>query len=241
MRLLITSGATREPIDGVRFISNFSTGKTGAALADFFTGAGFAVTYLKGEGAAEPVSRCELSGFSDFADLNASLKRELGRRRYFAVIHLAAVSDYSVSSVRLGERSFSPGELAKIDSHESGEELGLVLKRNLKIVDSLKSYATTDGESELTASPLVVAFKLTNSTDRPGAKRAADRVAASQQVDAVVHNDLAQMRDGSGVHRFAFFRSREGQLGEAIPCAGTGELGAAMVEWFREHMREGQS
>lgn len=34
MRILITAGPTREPIDPVRFISNYSTGEFGYALAD---------------------------------------------------------------------------------------------------------------------------------------------------------------------------------------------------------------
>ncbi len=51
MNLLITAGATREPIDDVRFISNVSTGATGAALAIAFADAGHQVTLLRGIGA----------------------------------------------------------------------------------------------------------------------------------------------------------------------------------------------
>ena len=36
MKLLITGGATREPIDGVRFISNFSSGLTALSLVEEF-------------------------------------------------------------------------------------------------------------------------------------------------------------------------------------------------------------
>ncbi|HPO00564.1 MAG TPA: phosphopantothenoylcysteine decarboxylase, partial [Opitutaceae bacterium] len=32
MHFLVTAGATREPLDAVRFLSNVSTGSTGAAL-----------------------------------------------------------------------------------------------------------------------------------------------------------------------------------------------------------------
>ena len=38
MKIVITSGGTREPIDPVRFIGNYSTGKMGAALAEAFVG-----------------------------------------------------------------------------------------------------------------------------------------------------------------------------------------------------------
>jgi phosphopantothenoylcysteine decarboxylase/phosphopantothenate--cysteine ligase len=36
VKIVITSGGTREPIDPVRFIGNYSTGKMGAALAEAF-------------------------------------------------------------------------------------------------------------------------------------------------------------------------------------------------------------
>jgi phosphopantothenoylcysteine decarboxylase / phosphopantothenate---cysteine ligase len=38
MKIVITSGGTREPVDPVRFIGNYSTGKMGAALAQAFKG-----------------------------------------------------------------------------------------------------------------------------------------------------------------------------------------------------------
>ena len=48
MKVLVTSGATREPIDSVRFISNLSSGKTGAAICDALAARGFEVTQLHG-------------------------------------------------------------------------------------------------------------------------------------------------------------------------------------------------
>ena len=54
MKILITAGATREPIDAVRFVSNVSTGATGAALADEFSRGGIEVVLLRSEGAVRP-------------------------------------------------------------------------------------------------------------------------------------------------------------------------------------------
>ena len=82
-----------------------------------------------------PADGCELHEFSDYQSLDRALREQLSQSRYFAVIHLAAVSDYSVKSVVLGDpggrdgRGYSPGQLKKIDS---GEELGLILKKNPK-------------------------------------------------------------------------------------------------------------
>ena len=47
-KVLITAGPTREPIDPVRYISNFSTGKMGIALAEEYARRGSEVTLIKG-------------------------------------------------------------------------------------------------------------------------------------------------------------------------------------------------
>ena len=51
MKILVTAGATREPLDAVRYLSNVSTGATGAALAAALAARGHTVTLLRGTGA----------------------------------------------------------------------------------------------------------------------------------------------------------------------------------------------
>ena len=53
-KVMITSGPTREKIDPVRYISNYSTGKMGAALADVAAARGADVTLIAGPGAVRP-------------------------------------------------------------------------------------------------------------------------------------------------------------------------------------------
>ena len=48
MRILITAGPTREPIDPVRFLSNRSSGRMGYALAQAALDAGHPVTLVSG-------------------------------------------------------------------------------------------------------------------------------------------------------------------------------------------------
>lgn len=52
-RVLITSGPTREYLDPVRFLSNASSGRMGAALAQAFLDLGYAVTVVSGPVALE--------------------------------------------------------------------------------------------------------------------------------------------------------------------------------------------
>src|SRR5262249_19789764 len=48
LRVLVTAGATREPVDPIRFVSNRSSGRMGHALAEGARDRGAAVTLLSG-------------------------------------------------------------------------------------------------------------------------------------------------------------------------------------------------
>ena len=54
MKILITGGGCREAIDGVRFVTNMSTGRTAAFLADALSAHGAEVTAIMGAGAILP-------------------------------------------------------------------------------------------------------------------------------------------------------------------------------------------
>src|SRR5687768_12185102 len=102
MKLLLTSGATRESIDEVRFITNFSSGNSGAFLSDYMTDQKHDVTVLLGQGAEKPRYAKNIISFTSFSDLDTKMKRLLAANKFDGVIHLAAVSDYSVSSIETG-------------------------------------------------------------------------------------------------------------------------------------------
>lgn len=190
MRVLVTSGATREPIDGIRFLTNFSTGETGAALADFFSRRGHRVTYMHGLGAAQPRKAARRVEFADFQDLDRKLRAALKKERVGTVLHLAAVSDFSVADVLVGGRRRAPGRLSKISSTRT---VSLRLRRNFKILDRLPRYAA--------GRPLVVGFKLTSTRSRAAALKAVGQVRA----DLVVHNNMRDIRNGK--RKFSVFRA----------------------------------
>lgn len=191
-RVLITAGATREPIDGVRFISNFSSGKTGCFLAEHLIQAKFQVTYLGGIGAAVPQGGCAIKTYGSYQDLEVLLKEELQTGAYQVVIHLAAVSDYSVDSIEVGGEMFVPDAALKLSSDP--EELVLKLKRNPKLVSQIKSFSPQ-------VDPLLVAFKLTQGADSLARERAVEKLFKNSEADWVVHNDLAELATGAPQYR----------------------------------------
>ncbi len=195
MRILVTSGGTEEPVDGVRRLTNLSTGRTGVVLARRFAAAGHQVLLLRAARAADSgdVPGLQTESFVSFADLEAALRRRLGDEEWDAVVHLAAVGDYHVAAVTVDGRDFPPGGPGKIGT---GREVVLTLKPNPKLLESLKAWSR---RPDIT----VIGFKLTDE-DEPAAREAqVKRLFERGGVDKVVHNDLGGI--GESRHEAAIY------------------------------------
>jgi len=102
MRCLITAGPTYEPLDRVRRLTNFSTGRLGSYLAEWLARHGAEVVLLRGEMSSWPhvPANCAVEMFSTGEDL----ARRLQARRPWkphAIFHAAAVCDYRPGRIRL--------------------------------------------------------------------------------------------------------------------------------------------
>ena len=214
MKVLITAGGTREAIDGVRFLTNFSTGSTGATIADFFAREGHAVTYFRGAGSATSACR-DTEEFTDFESLDALLRERLGRESYDGVIHLAAVSDFSLDRMECGNAVYDREEIGRLGKISSAGEEGLVLrlKKNPKIVDRIRGYARI-------SVPKIVAFKLTNTGEVHAREAAVARLYAGSGADWIVHNDFSEVKEGDASRNFRLYAA--GRL--HTECAGVGAL-----------------
>jgi len=96
MNCIVTAGPTFEPLDDVRRLTNFSTGRLGTELANFLTAHGHNVTLFIGEAATYAGKRKArtIKVFSTTADLQAKLKSFSGKK-VDAIFHAAAVSDFA--------------------------------------------------------------------------------------------------------------------------------------------------
>ena len=96
IKILITSGPTRAPLDAMRFISNRSTGRFGTLLADAALKKGFQVTFVHGMGSQTPKlhKNLRLISVETNRDVARVLRRELTAKHYDAVIHAMAVLDF---------------------------------------------------------------------------------------------------------------------------------------------------
>lgn len=101
MRCVVTTGPTFEPLDQVRRLTNFSTGRLGTELAGYLADHGHEVILLRGEMATWPAaerSGVRIEPFTTTADLRARLAGLVGAE-VDAVFHAAAVSDFGFGKV----------------------------------------------------------------------------------------------------------------------------------------------
>ena len=163
LRLLVTAGPTREPVDPIRFLSNRSSGKMGYALAEAARDRGAAVTLLSGPtGLARPEGVRFLS-FETAADLHGLLVREFPECDGLAMA--AAVAD------------FIPEESERL--HREDGDRTLRLHAGTDILASLKP---------LHRGQTIVAF----AAETEGLEAHARRKLEAKGADLIVANDVGR-------------------------------------------------
>lgn len=186
--VLITSGGTREAIDDVRFHGNISTGKTGAALADYFTRRGNCVRLLYGTSALLPTLPCFREEYSNSTDLEKKLKKNLTDPGISVVIHLAAVSDYSPAVMYINGNSIQLPSSSKLDS--SAEKMKIEYSRTPKLVEKIRNWSVNNRLK-------LAVFKLTAGADQNTVQQAVDTLFDRSDADLVVANDMNQRQNNN--------------------------------------------
>jgi phosphopantothenoylcysteine decarboxylase/phosphopantothenate--cysteine ligase len=136
MRFLITCGPSYEPIDEVRRLTNFSTGRLGIFLTNHFQKQGHEVTCLIGEGrtCCDLIQSNLVQTFTTTSDLYHRLEK-LTSIQYDAIFHAAALSDYQIEHAC--DKDKNPLRYHKIPSNL--DEVWLKLKTATKILPKLST------------------------------------------------------------------------------------------------------
>lgn len=141
--ILITAGGTSEAIDGVRKISNFSTGSLGAALYEAAvehlaketdSQIKYQIHYLIAEGATQPQVSDNLPiifyPITDVACLEKTLEEVLKKEKIDFLIHAMAVSDFTKDYL-IDRRDLTQELTDKIkEAMDSEQNLGRSLSKN---------------------------------------------------------------------------------------------------------------
>ena len=130
MKILITSGGTKVPIDRVRSITNMSRGTFGSRIADAFFDEGLEafrvgnehgnpiekITFFMARGSMKPTLQTlndethedgyrpiEYAEYSTFDDYKSGIEELLKKETYDVIVVAAAVSDYGVANYYNGK------------------------------------------------------------------------------------------------------------------------------------------
>ncbi len=92
VKILVTAGPTVEPLDPVRYISNFSTGAMGYEIARAGVGAGYDVCLVSGPAQIEPPRGAELIRVTTASEMKRHVMKRV--KDSSCVIMAAAVCDF---------------------------------------------------------------------------------------------------------------------------------------------------
>jgi phosphopantothenoylcysteine synthetase/decarboxylase len=141
MNCIVTAGPTYEPLDEVRRLINFSTGRLGSELGNYLVDRGHHVTLLLGQQATWKgnARSQEIIPFGATQDLRARLAG-LAARPVDAVFHAAAVSDFSFGKIwrQLADGKLEPVQGRKISSRSA--PLLAELAPTVKIIAELRAW-----------------------------------------------------------------------------------------------------
>ena len=202
MKILVTSGGTKIPIDKVRDITNMSKGTFGSKIATELLEMGHEVMFLKSRGSKSPMSitinvredfydapddfadwynrvkgylsHYKEMEYSTFDDYRNRLERWIKIERPDVVMLAAAVSDYGVENPHNGKL-------------RSNDLLTIKLVQLPKIIHLIKTWHPTCK---------LVGFKLLVDSKDYQLIDAAKRSIAENGCDMIVANDLADIKDG---------------------------------------------
>ncbi len=188
-RVLVTSGATQEAIDPVRYLTNHSTGTMGAALTQALLASGAEVVLLKSRTAVTPPAHARLTilPFASAADLHQLAVAQFPAAN--AAILAAAVADYT------------PIEVAHHKVKKSEGHWQLTLKRTVDIAAQLGQQKRADQR--------LIGFALETRDALQNAQGKLQR----KNLDAIVLNDLSEEGAGFGTqtNRITILDAQGGQ------------------------------
>jgi phosphopantothenoylcysteine decarboxylase/phosphopantothenate--cysteine ligase len=206
LRVLVTAGGTREPIDAVRYVGNRSSGRMGFALADEAARRGAEVTVVAANVALPRRPGIRYLDVETAAELAAACAAEFDRCDL--LLMAAAVADYRPAEPRTG----------KIKKADAGAELQLRLERTEDVLSALAARRR-DGQ-------LIVGFAAETGERALEYGRAK---LAGKNLDAVVVNDIGASGIGfdAGENEVTIFTVEEERH---IPRTTKAEVAAAILD-----------
>jgi phosphopantothenoylcysteine synthetase/decarboxylase len=173
VKVLITAGPTREPLDPVRFLTNRSSGKMGYTLASAFLHEGHSVLLISGPTHLDVPDGVDFISVETAAEMHDAVARYIGKMD--VAVFVAAVADYTPAH-------FEPKKIKK-----AGATLTLELVRTADILGSAREKFGFTGT--------LVGFAAETENLEPNAREKLTR----KHCDLIIANDVSQPDSGFDV------------------------------------------
>ena len=206
MKILITAGPTREPLDPVRFLSNRSSGKMGYALAAAAAARGHEVTLISGPVALPPPPDVQVVRVVTAADMLAAVKLHLPKCE--ALIMAAAVADWR--PVRVAWRKMKKG---------GAQRLTLDLKRTPDILKTIRG---------LKGRRLFIGF----AAETHNLRAEAGRKLREKKLDLIVANDVSQPGAGFEADANQVMLIAADGAEQALPLMSKRAVAERILDWI---------
>lgn len=180
VRVLITAGGTREPLDPVRYLGNRSSGKQGTALAEAALAAGASVTLIHAPMEVPAPAGAKIHTIETALELRAATLAAAGAAD--VVIMAAAVADFRPSSVSTG----------KIKKRDHVADPVITLVRNPDILAEAVAH-----RAALNQRQLIVGFAAETGDDEADARTYAQAKLERKGCDLLVVNEVGPGDTGS--------------------------------------------
>ncbi|MFI3318822.1 MAG: bifunctional phosphopantothenoylcysteine decarboxylase/phosphopantothenate--cysteine ligase CoaBC [Rikenellaceae bacterium] len=199
---IVTAGATQEPIDPVRYITNHSTGKMGYAIAEALANRGAEVTLISGKSALDYPRGVKRIGVTTADEM------------YKAATEHFASSDGGVMCAAVAD--YTPEVCASKKIKKRDDDLSIALKRTKDIAASL---------GKVKGDRLLIGFALETDNELEHAQGKLER----KNFDMVVLNSLQDSGAGFGVdtNKVTFV---EQSSREELPLMSKAKVAEAIVD-----------
>lgn len=210
IKVLITAGPTREAIDPARFISNYSSGKMGYALADACAHNGYEVLLISGPTQLEVPINCDY------------IAVESAQEMYNAVEQNIAVCDVAIFSAAVADYTYKNPAPQKIKKKQ--DTLVLELEKTKDILGSVRDLFNFSG--------LLIGFAAETENILENARKKLE----SKGCDLIVANDISRLDSGFNVDdNQAYLVTSQGE--QALPLLSKKALALAIIQWTKAHIK----
>lgn len=212
--VVVTAGGTREKIDDVRYVGNFSSGRLGHAIAEVAAKSPDThVTFIAPQSTVDRFGLSDTITHESFITSSDLRKKLLGIKVADIVFHSAAVADF-IPEYTQGKISSSPDSLlwadrnGHLDKPYAPKDLTVRMTHNPKILSELRE--------QFGAETTLVGFKLLSEATAKQLEDEAHKQICYNDVDFCVANDLQKITKESreiqivektkGIYRIERFR-----------------------------------